>query len=192
MASPAVKTERFTYSDYLTWNGDERWEIIEGIPYSMSPAPNRRHQEFLGIIFNPISNYLKGKKCKVYVAPFDVRFAASFNDDYLIESVVQPDISVFCDEKKLDDRGAKGPPDWIIEILSPATASKDLHEKLLLYQKYGVKKYWIVNLELETISKLVLDKTGKYLPGKEHHKKEIISPEIFPELVFNLDELFNS
>ena len=129
MAIPIKKTDgKYNYADYLLWPDDERWELIEGIPYSMSPAPSRIHQEILMEISGQIRDYLKEKPCKVYPAPLDVRFAETDEADDAITTVVQPDILVVCDE----------------EILSPATSSKDMKEKFFLYEKYGVKEYWMV------------------------------------------------
>lgn len=134
MSNLAIKPEqKYTYADYKTWNDDERWEIIEGVPYKMdfsdkynfkcmSPAPMRVHQKISGNLFRKIGNHLEGKPCQVYAAPFDVRFL-DYEDqsDEAIETVVQPDIIVVCDEKKLTDYGCKGVPDIVIEILSPST-----------------------------------------------------------------------
>lgn len=191
MGNPAIKHERYSYADYLRWDENERWEIIEGTPYDMLPAPARIHQDILGKLYLPIANYLKGKKCKVYLAPFDVRLAEKYEDDSQIETVVQPDLSVFCDEKKLDERGAKGAPDWVIEILSPGSSKKDIHEKLLLYQKYGVKEYWLVNYNDKVVTVLILDNNGKYPLGKSYCLKEKISPSAFPRLIINLKSVFD-
>jgi Uma2 family endonuclease len=152
------KDEYYTYDDYASWPDDVRYELIEGVPYMMSPAPSRVHQEISGSIFNQLYNYLDGKQCNVYDAPFDVRLNADEEDD----TVVQPDILVVCDQDKLDDKGAKGAPDVIVEILSPSTASHDSLVKLNLYRKYGVKEYWIV----DPVSKVVtvhLLKKGEYV-----------------------------
>jgi len=119
--------ERWTYADYLTWPDDERWEIIDGVAYAMSPSPGKRHQELFGELFRQIANFLKGKSCKVFAAPFDVRLSdiSTASDNYA-ETVVQPDIFVVCDKNKLDERGCKGAPDLIIEISSPSTGKNDL------------------------------------------------------------------
>jgi Uma2 family endonuclease len=138
--------EKFSYADYLYWPDDERWEIIEGVAYDMSPAPAREHQRLSAIIFAKIYNFVSGKECEVYFAPFDVRLTSSQDEaDEEIETVVQPDIVVICDQNKLDKRGCFGAPDITVEILSPSTSYKDQTEKLLLYEKHGVKEYWIVN-----------------------------------------------
>ncbi|MBI4778090.1 Uma2 family endonuclease, partial [Candidatus Desantisbacteria bacterium] len=124
------KEERFTYGDYLKWPDDQRWELIDGVAYDMSPAPSRKHQKVVGELFAQFHSYLKDKSCEVYVAPFDVRLpevdegVAPLAADEEIITVVQPDIVVVCDRDKLDDRGGRGAPDIVIEILSPWTAKQ--------------------------------------------------------------------
>ncbi|MCU0288973.1 MAG: Uma2 family endonuclease [Acidobacteria bacterium] len=141
--------ERFTYAQYITWPDQERWELIEGIPYDMSPDPSRYHQEISMNLAFEINKFLKenGKKCKVYAAPFDVRLPESGQTDAETMSVVQPDISVICSPGKLDDKGCKGAPDFIAEITSLATIKKDMKDKLLLYEKHGVPEYWVIQPE---------------------------------------------
>lgn len=189
----ALKTSRYTYADYLNWSSEDRWELIYGIPYNMSPAPTRRHQEIVGEMHRQIANYLKNKECNVYITPFDVRLSEDYSDTNVIDTVVQPDLSIFCDLKKLDDKGGIGAPDWIIEVLSPSTKDKDINTKLLLYQKYGVQEYWIVDPDKNIVYTYTLDKAGKYPEVKENRDKEqSISPSIFKDFKISLKEiLFN-
>ena len=119
------KDEHFTYGDYLKWDDSERWELIDGIAYNMTPAPSRFHQQVSIELCFQLVNHLRDTTCKVYAAPFDVRLLEADEADESVTTVVQPDISVICDPSKLDDRGCKGSPDLIVEILSPATARKD-------------------------------------------------------------------
>jgi Uma2 family endonuclease len=163
--------ERFTYAHYVTWPDEERWELIEGIPYDMSPAPSRYHQEILGNLFFEIKKFLKDKKCKVYAAPFDVRLPAHQQSDDETMTVVQPDISVICDPGKLDEKGCRGAPDFIVEITSPATAKKDLKNKLLLYEKHGVPEYWVIQPQEHIIMVYKLNE------GKRYDRAEIFSKE---------------
>lgn len=148
----------YTYADYLTWGEDTRYELINGSPYAMSPAPGRIHQEVSGALYSQLYSFLRGKVCKVYSAPFDVRLNADEEDD----TVVQPDITVICDKSKLDDKGCKGVPDMIIEILSPSSARRDKLEKFQLYRRVGIREYWIVDPETKTVAAHVL-KDGQYI-----------------------------
>jgi Uma2 family endonuclease len=165
MPAPMRKgVERFTYAHYLTWPDEERWELIGGIPYDMSPAPSRYHQEISMNLGSEINRLLKekGKKCKVYAAPFDVRLPEDQQTDEETMTVVQPDISVVCDPVKLDDKGCKGPPDFIVEITSPATVKKDMKDKLLLYEKHGVPEYWVIHPEENIIMVYKLNEQKRY------------------------------
>ena len=183
------KEERFTYGDYLKWPDEERWELIDGVAYDMSPAPLRRHQRILGDIFAEFYNYLKNKLCQVYIAPFDVRLPETDESDEEIETVVQPDIVVVCDRNKLDDRGCKGSPDIVIEILSPHTAKKDFVTKYYLYERHKVKQYWVFDPETEgaVIFKL---KDGKYGKPEEYKKEDTIKVDTFPDLEIDLGTIF--
>ncbi|MDF1549887.1 MAG: Uma2 family endonuclease, partial [Bacteroidales bacterium] len=122
----------YTYAQYLTWQFQERVELIKGKIFKMTPAPSRRHQKVSVKLAYHIESFLQNKKCEMYVAPFDVRFPGGEADN-LTYTVVQPDICVICDKEKLDDRGCTGAPDLIIEILSAGTSKKDVKDKFLLY-----------------------------------------------------------
>lgn len=137
---------RFTYEDYCQWQGDERWELIDGEAFLMSPAPRLRHQRILGELHRQMANFLLGKSCQVFVAPVDVRLPKWPGEpDAKVDTVVQPDLVVVCDPGKLDDAGVRGAPDLVIEILSPATASRDQVSKRDLYLRHGVREYWLVD-----------------------------------------------
>jgi len=146
--SSALKNQRFTYADYKTWPDNERWELIGGIAYGMSPAPRRLHQKISGKIFAQLERFFAGKPCEPYNAPIDVFWTADLAADLdTIEEITQPDILVVCDPLKLIDEGIKGAPDFIIEILSPSSAFRDQTEKLRLHQRFGVREFWLVNPE---------------------------------------------
>ena len=147
---------RYNYSDYLEWDDDVRYELIDGVPYLMA-APSQKHQELSGELFRQLSNWLRGKRCKVFHAAFDVRLNAKSYDNI----VVQPDLLVVCDRRKLDGRSCVGAPDMIIEILSPTNARHDEFVKFGLYQKAGVREYWIVDPESKTVSVHILE-NGRY------------------------------
>lgn len=146
MSRPAEHLgERFTYADVLRWPEDERWEVIEGVPQAMSPAPSTAHQRFAGELHRQIANFLVDHPCQVFMAPFDVRLAAPGAPPEEVTTVVQPDLVVLCDLAGLDERGYQGTPEWIIEVLSPSTSARDQITKLALYEAYGVRFYWLVH-----------------------------------------------
>ena len=133
---------RYTYGDYVQWTGDERWELVDGQVFDMTPAPSRLHQQVVTGLVLQIGNHLRGHRCQVYVAPFDVRLPKGDEPDQQIDTVVQPDIVVICDPAKLDDAGCRGAPDWVVEILSPRTSARDQELKRDLYARSGVREYW--------------------------------------------------
>ena len=156
MALPAEK-ERYTFADVLTWDEDERIEIIDGEAVMMAP-PSRIHQKISGEIFRQFANYLEGKKCEVYPAPFGVRlFEKDGDGPDDVDTLVEPDISVVCDKNKLDKHGCKGAPDMVVEVLSPSTLRHDSFVKLTLYQRAGVREYWIVSPENKTVQVYTLE-----------------------------------
>ncbi len=163
---PPKLGQKYTIEDWRQWPDDERWELIEGEAWSMSPAPNREHQKILMELAYQIRSYLDKKSCEIYVAPIDVFLLNNENDE---ETVVQPDILVVCDPAKLIPEGIKGAPDFIIEILSPSTASKDLEIKKVLYEKHGVKEYWIVKSDGSVFVWLL--EGGQYKPATEYLKE---------------------
>jgi Uma2 family endonuclease len=146
---PAKKLDRrYTYGDYRTWPEDERWELIRGVAWNMSPAPSVPHQALIVELGGMIRDFLLRQQlpCRLFVAPVDVFFANRPDqpeDD--VDTVVQPDVVVVCDPAKVRRNGIHGAPDWVIEVLSPHTSPKDLREKPEVYETGGVKEYWIVD-----------------------------------------------
>ena len=140
----------FTYADYKNWElaEGERYELIYGDACAMA-APNAYHQSMLMELSRQFANYLTGKPCKVYPAPYDVRlfYEADESDD----TVVQPDISVVCDERKRGKEGCRGAPDFVAEILSPSNSAIEMERKFALYREAGVKEYWVLDPEHKTL-----------------------------------------
>ncbi len=134
-----AKNKLYTYGEYLNWNDENRYELIDGRVHLMSPAPFRQHQKVLGELFRQFSIYLFDKDCEIYVAPFDVRLPEGDEKDEDIRTVVQPDIVVVCDIDKLDEKGCKGAPDLVVEVLSPASFGRDRKDKRDLYERHGVR-----------------------------------------------------
>ena len=185
--------KRYTYADYLTWVDDKTRELIHGFIKMMSPAPRVQHAE----VTSNITGYLwtiirKNKgKCKVFHAPFDVRFPKHGEIiDNKIDTVVQPDICVICDLSKLDERGCCGAPDMIVEVLSPSTAKKDMTEKFTLYEESGVKEYWIVHHESEAINVFILQENGKYDAGATYEFEAKVPIHIFDNYMIDLKDIF--
>ncbi|MGM9479048.1 Uma2 family endonuclease [Pedobacter sp. GSP4] len=194
---PAIKTLNevdfsgyYSYADYMRFTFDERLEIIKGHLFKMSPAPSRLHQGVLTNIFGPIYNILKGKQCNVYTAPFDVRLTKKSPEDKEVFTVVQPDIVVVCDHRKLDKRGCIGAPDIVVEILSPGNNKKELINKYEVYEEAGVKEYWIVSPSEKTFFRYILDDNGKFQPTKLLTEGEEVSTSIMPGFKLILEEVF--
>lgn len=184
----------YSYADYLTWRFEEAVELLRGKVSLMSPAPNLSHQSVSRNLLVEIGLYFKGQPCKVFDAPFDVRLydrRKSIVANCDIYSVVQPDLCVICDADKLDTQGCLGAPDWIIEILSESTARKDTQTKFQLYQEAGVKEYWLVHPYETTVLQFLLDKTQeKYQLLAMYSGEDRISPQLFPNLSIDLNEVF--
>jgi len=135
-----------TYADYLTWPEGLRDELINGAAYVKEPpAPSRSHQQVVGELYFQIRLALEGKPWEAYLAPFDVRLPKAGEVDAKIDTVVQPDVLVVSDLGKLDQRGMRGAPDWLAEVLSAATASHDQTIKLPVYERAGVLEVWFVH-----------------------------------------------
>ena len=156
-------TQHHTYADYLTWPDDVRYELIDGVADLMAPAPTLNHQDVVGEVFRQLANALQEDPCRVYVSPVDVRLPKADEVDELVDSVVQPDVLVVCDHAKLDQRGVRGGPDLVVEVLSPSTASHDHVRKRLVYERAGVREYWLVHPvdRIVTIYRFGADGYGK-------------------------------
>jgi Uma2 family endonuclease len=181
------KDRHFTYADYKAWELDEgeRFELIDGIAYGMA-APNDFHQAIGGEIFRQIANYLHGKPCKVRQAPYDVRLF--YAEDESDDTVVQPDISVICDEKKRGPEGCRGAPDLVVEILSPSNIAEEMVRKFNLYMKAGVREYWIVAPESKTVQAFVL-KNGTYI-GTVYNSGAVLPSAALEGLSITLNDVF--
>jgi Uma2 family endonuclease len=191
MGPLALKLEEtFTYGDYLRWDDGERWELIDGVAYNMTPAPARRHQGILTQLAGQFFNYLKDIPCKLYLAPFDVRLPLSDEADEETTTVVQPDLVVVCDPDKLDDRGCRGAPDLVIEILSPSTIRKDMKVKLDLYERHGVREFWLVNPEYNTVMIFDLGHDNRYGRPRIYTDEDSAPVGIFEDLVIDLKAVF--
>ena len=179
----------YSYADYYSWKFVERVELIKGRIFKMSPAPNRIHQEISSKLHYKFADYLYHKYCKLYTAPFDVRFPKNSKNDSDIYTVLQPDLCVICDLSKLDDRGCNGAPDLVVEILSPSNSKKELKNKYDVYEEAGVKEYWVVfPIEKTMIIYTLINE--KYQPSRLFACGDIVTSSVLPGLSIDLEELF--
>lgn len=189
MVMPAEK-ERYTFEDYLTWGENEHMELLDGEAIMMA-SPSRVHQKICGEMFRQFANYLEGKKCEVYAAPFGVRLFEREGDiPKDVQTVVEPDISVICDLNKLDEHGCKGAPDLVIEILSPSTLRHDRLVKLRLYQRAGVREYWIVDLENKAVQVFLQDGSGFFRIQEDYGRKDVAKVNILEGCFIELAKVF--
>lgn len=183
--------KRYTYADYLIWRLQERVELIKGYIVEMSPATRRRHQEILSTIGTFFIIGLDRDMCQTYYAPFDVRLIRNKGKaDHEIDTVVQPDICIVCDQSKLDEYGCIGAPDLIVEILSPGNKKHDEVSKFNLYEENGVKEYWIVDPESKSVKVYVLQSEKYKLIDYYENEGRMIPVNIFDDLEISYDDIF--
>ena len=187
------ENQSYTYADYLSWPEKERVEILDGTPY-LQAAPSRIHQKILSEIHRQIANYLLDKDCEVYPAPFHVVLDpdGEFEKEADRKHVLEPDISIICDKEMLDERGCKGSPDLIVEIVSPSTVRKDKIEKFNLYEQAGVKEYWIIEPENKIVSVFTLQNNRRFGRPDLYTEENQISVSIFEDLIINLKIVFRA
>ena len=174
----------YTYADYCEWKDGERWEIIDGSAVAMAPAPAWGHQRFSSRLQGQLFNYLQGKSCEVFTAPFDVRL----NADTLDDTVVQPDLVVICDRSKLSGTGCVGAPDMVIEILSQSKARFDRTVKFDVYRRAGVREYWIVDPDTKTLSVHIL-KNGEYMT-RAYTDADTVTVHVLEGCMISLSDVF--
>lgn len=179
----------YTYADYFEWDFDERVELINGRVYSMGQTPGTSHQRVLGDVCGQLWSFLRGKKCQVFAAPFDVRLPRKTNDDREITTVLQPDVCVVCDPAKLDKRGCLGAPDIVVEILSPGNNAKELKTKYDVYEEAGVREYWVVSPQDNTFLVYTLT-DGKYVPTRTMVAGDVFTSSVLQDFSLDLTELF--
>lgn len=187
--------QTYSYADYLTWQLDEAVELIKGKITLMSPAPNVKHQDISTNLTTLLHTYFKRKNCRVYAAPFDVRLydrkkSLLANQD--IHTVVQPDLCVICDTRKLDMQGCNGGPEWIIEILSKGNSKKEIQTKYELYAESGVAEYWLIYPYEQAVQQFILDDQGCYQLKAMYADSDMATSHLFPALEIDLKEVFET
>lgn len=176
----------YSYADYLVWKIKERVELLKGKILEMS-APSPIHQEISGNLQGALFVFLKNSKCKLYTAPFDVRFPQKGESQ--VYTVVQPDLCVVCDLEKIDSKGCVGAPDLVVEILSPGNSKKEMKSKFALYQEEGVREYWIVDPERELVFVYVAD--NKNFKPTIPIADDYVYSTIFPDFKIHTSDLFH-
>ncbi len=176
----------YSYADYLGWKIKERVELLKGKILEMS-APSPIHQEISGNLQGALFVFLKNSRCKLYTAPFDVRFPQKGESQ--VYTVVQPDLCVVCDLEKIDSKGCVGAPDLVVEILSPGNSKKEMKSKFTLYQEEGVREYWIVDPERELVFVYVAEnkKFRPTLPITDDY----VRSTIFPNFSIHTADIFH-
>ena len=182
------KEKHYTYADYLQWPDEARYELIDGEAFLMSPAPLVEHQEVAGEVFRQLANQLDGQPCRPYIAPVDVRLPRTDEADAAIDTVVQPDVLVVCDPGKVDRRGVRGAPDWLLEVLSPSTAAHDQIAKRRTYERAGVREYWLVHPGDRTLTVYVLE-NGQYGRPEIYELKDATPIGVLPGVSIAWDAL---
>ncbi len=187
MENLAYNIKKYTYQDLLEIDDNKRYELIDGVIYEMS-SPTTIHQEIVGELYVQFYNYLKGKRCKVFVSPLDVCLSGvkDTNKEY---NVVEPDVILVCDNEKITDKCILGVPDLLIEVLSKTSRKHDTFIKFNLYERYGVKEYWIIDTEAETISQYILNEKNIYTLQKIYEVTEDVKVNVLENCTISLKEL---
>ena len=189
MSQAAQEPRRYTYSDLMQWDDGKRYELYDGVPVALA-SPSDVHQEVSGELFSQLHDFLKGKPCKVYSAPFDVRLFDTADDrPEDSENVVQPDLMVVCNKDKVDRHGVHGAPDLVIEITSPSTRRNDRFVKFNLYQRAGVREYWIVDPDARVVLVHTLEE-GQYHAADAYAAGSTVPVGIFDGFSVDLSEVF--
>ncbi|WP_062107801.1 Uma2 family endonuclease [Bacillus niameyensis] len=181
------KGRHVTYEEFeeMRKESEQLMEYIDGIVY-MAPSPNTEHQRISMKLSAMLFNLLQDKDCEVLAAPYDIELVDKESDE---RKVVIPDLSVICDKRFFTDQKYVGIPDLIIEIISPSNQSHDLIFKTNLYQKYGVKEYWIINPILDNIMVYSLGEDKQYRLI-ENEKRGVVKSRIIDDFEVDVELLF--
>ncbi len=189
MSQTAREPRRYTYGDLMQWDDGKRYELYDGQPVALA-SPSDVHQLVLMELAAQLHDFLKDKPCKLYPAPFDVRLFDTADDrPEDSENVVQPDLMVVCNKDKVDRHGVHGAPDLVIEITSPSTRRNDRLVKFNLYQRAGVREYWIVDPDARVVLVHTLEE-GQYHAADAYAAGSAVPVGIFDGFSVDLSEVF--
>jgi len=189
MTRAANSKKHYSYADYLSWENDQRCEIIDGDVFAMN-SPGSGHQRIVREISTQLAVYFANKKCEVFCAPLDVIFRGNAKNDSEVKTVVQPDIMVVCDPAKIEEHGIIGAPDLIVEVTSPSTASYDNIKKRALYEREGVQEFWIVSPGERLVRVYMLGNAGRFEIEEVFDDEGKIQVARFPGLTVDLKLVF--
>ena len=173
-----------TYADYLRWSRTSGDELINGTAYVREPSPTSAHQLIVGELYHQVKNGVKGTQWRAFVAPLDVRLPRSEEQDLDVDTVVQPDVFITRDPQKVDSRGLRGAPDWIVEALSPGTARYDQKKKLAAYERAAVPEVWLIDPRARNVAIYQLSE-GVYAQPRVLKLEGRTAVAVAPEIVFD-------
>ena len=187
--TPLRQEYQYTYADLLEWDEDIRYELYDGIPVALA-SPTNMHQEISGNLYLQLGLYLKRKKSKAYYAPFDVRlFEKNGDHPEDVNIVVQPDLMVVCNPEQVDWHGIHGAPDLVIVILSDSTRRIDRLIKFNLYQRAGVREYWLVDPAARNVSVYTLEDSA-YHTSSVYDTDSSIRVSVLDNCIIDLSAVF--
>jgi Uma2 family endonuclease len=180
----------YTYANYSQWKFLERLELLRGRIFRLA-SPSIKHQRICLKLAAHLYTFLRGKTCQVIIPPYDIRLPVkNRKKDDEVTTVVQPDLSVFCDPLKVEDRAAIGAPDLLVEVLSPGNTRYDLHDKYEIYQEACVKEYWIVDPVKASVQVSLLAEEGRFGPAEVRTGDQLLQPRSLPGFSIAVKDLF--
>jgi len=179
---PEAAPKPMTWTEYCR-TSDDCFEFFNGEVFNMAPSPGSRHQNIVLALGASLRNLLRDQKCTPFIAPLDVRLSET--------DVVQPDILIVCDEKKIQDNYIDGAPDVAIEVISPGSLKHDRLRKFNLYARFGVQEYWLVSPQNTLVEIFQLNPHGFYEIKMIFQGREVLNSPLFPDLDIDLAEIFD-
>jgi len=177
--------QRYTYADYLEWEGPQRYQLFNGEAFQMA-SPSVTHQALLMGLSSKFDNWLIGKPCRVFATPLDVRlFPEEDNSD---DTVLQPDLLVVCDKDKLGKGSVNGAPDLVVEVVSPSNSHSELFRKFQYYLEAGVREYWVIDPETKMVMVHIYDNEHYLTTAYKNNSR--IPVTILPGLEIPLEDLW--
>ena len=180
-----VQNGHYTYADYLGWEGPERYQLINGEAFLMA-SPSVEHQAMLTELITEFNIWLRGKPCRVFAAPLDTRLFPE--DDNSDDTVVQPDLLVICGKDKLSKGSVNGPPDLVLEILSPSTSKKEMFLKFEAYLNAGVREYWVIEPEQKLVQVHIYE--NRHFISSSYKEDGVIESTVLKGFSFDLKILW--